>query len=113
MDFLLAYNLWPIAKRISWEENEELQLTFMGEELDAILSGMKTDSAPGPHGLPLAFYKRFWGILRKPVLDIINDFALGRVDISRLNFGVLTLIPKIKARTISSSLDRTLLLMLI
>jgi hypothetical protein len=29
------------------------------------------------------------------VLQILNDFALGRVDIARLNFGILSLIPKV------------------
>jgi hypothetical protein len=29
------------------------------------------------------------------VLKILNDFALGRVDIARLNFGILSLIPKV------------------
>ena len=28
--------------------------------------------------------------------DIINGFALGTVDISRLNYGVISLIPKVK-----------------
>jgi hypothetical protein len=27
---------------------------------------------------------------------ILNDFVLGRVDIARLNFGVITLIPNVK-----------------
>jgi hypothetical protein len=57
---------------------------------------MKADSAPGPDGFPVSFYKRFWGMLRGPMLQILNDFTLGRVDISRLNFGVLSLIPKLK-----------------
>jgi hypothetical protein len=26
---------------------------------------------------------------------ILNDFALGRVDISRLNYGIISLIPKV------------------
>ena len=28
------------------------------------------------------------------MLHILNDFILGRIDVSRLNFGVLSLIPK-------------------
>jgi hypothetical protein len=57
---------------------------------------MKVDSAPGPDDIPVSFFKKFWGTLRGLVLQILNDFALGRVDISRLNFGVLSLIPKLK-----------------
>jgi hypothetical protein len=29
------------------------------------------------------------------VLHILNDFVLRRIDISRLNFGILSLIPKV------------------
>jgi hypothetical protein len=81
--FLLANNLWPAQKRISEEENGELELTFTTVELDDVLASMKVDSAPGPDGLPVAFFKRFWGILQGPILGMLNDFALGRVDVSR------------------------------
>jgi hypothetical protein len=57
---------------------------------------MKPDSAPGPDGLPVVFFKRFWGILKGHVLQLLNDFTLGRVNIVRLNFGIISLIPKIK-----------------
>jgi hypothetical protein len=89
-------NLWPAQKRISEEENGELKLTFIAEELEEVLASMKVDLAPGPDGLPVALFKRFWGTLKGPILDMLNDFALGRVDVSRLNFGILTLIPKVK-----------------
>jgi hypothetical protein len=29
------------------------------------------------------------------ILRILNDFVLGRIDIARLNFGILSLIPKV------------------
>jgi hypothetical protein len=41
------------------------------------------------------FYKKFWPLLKQGVMDILNGFALGRVDISRLNFGILSLLPKV------------------
>jgi hypothetical protein len=34
-------------------------------------------------------------MLRKEILAILNGFALGKVDIARLNFGILSLIPKV------------------
>ena len=58
--FLLGPNLWPVAKCISMGENLELERTFTGEELDEVLLGMKADSAPGPDGLPVAFFQKFW-----------------------------------------------------
>jgi hypothetical protein len=93
--FRLGDDLWPDQDRISRVENEALELSFTGEELDEVLASMKVDSAPGPDGLPVAFFKRFRGILKGPILGLLNDFALGRVDIARLNFRILTLIPKV------------------
>ena len=56
---------------------------------------MKSDTAPGPDGFPVPFFKKFWPLVKNGVLHILNDFILGRIDISRLNFGVLSLIPKV------------------
>jgi hypothetical protein len=94
--FFLAPDLWPEEKRVSDEENLGLELTFTAEDLEEVLLSMKLDSAPGPDGFPVLFFKRFWGVLKGPILQILNDFALGRVDIARLNFGVISLIPKVK-----------------
>lgn len=44
----------------------------------------------------MAFFRQFWPMLKSQFYDIINGFALGTVDISRLNFGVISLIPKVK-----------------
>jgi hypothetical protein len=66
--FSLAPRICPAGKRIPEEENRELELTFTAEELEAVLLGMKLDSAPGPDGLPVLFFKKFWGILKGPIL---------------------------------------------
>jgi hypothetical protein len=57
--FSLADDLWPEEKRIFDTENAELEVTFTPEELDAVLADMKPDSAPGPDGLPVLFFKKF------------------------------------------------------
>jgi hypothetical protein len=36
-----------------------------------------------------------WPWLKLWVLHILNDFVLGHIDIARLNFGILDLIPKV------------------
>jgi hypothetical protein len=66
MVFLLAPNLWLDEKRVSVEENREMELTFTSEKLDEVLASMKPDSAPGPDGLPVALFKKFCEILKAP-----------------------------------------------
>jgi hypothetical protein len=70
-------------------------LSFSQQELDEVLAQTKTDTAPGPDGFPVAFFKSFWPMLKHLVLRILNDFALGRLDTSRLNFAVIMLLPKV------------------
>ena len=50
---------------------------------------------PGPDGWPVAMFKRFFPILRGPIFEICNGFMRGTVDIAHLDFGVLSLIPKV------------------
>ena len=64
--------------------------------IDDGLGSMKIDAAPGPDGWPVSFFRRFWPVLKDIFYDIINGFAPGTIDISRLNFGVISLIPKVK-----------------
>jgi hypothetical protein len=72
-----------------------MAITFTDRDLDEVLAHTKTETAPGPDGLPVAFFKSFWNLVRPLILGILNDFTMGRVDISRLNFGVLSLLPKV------------------
>jgi hypothetical protein len=88
-------DLWPAQCRVSDSKNEDLMRSFTVEELDLVIKDTKTDMAPGLDGLPVLFYKKFWEVLKNEVLQILNGFALGTFDISRLNFGILPLIPKV------------------
>src|SRR4051812_9967785 len=69
--------------------------TFVMEELEEVLKDTKTDTALGPDGFPVAFFKRFWPQVGTLVLQILNGFILGTVDVARLNFGILSLLPKV------------------
>jgi hypothetical protein len=88
-------NAWSNENRVSQEENDNLMRTYSEKELEEIVMDMKSDSAPGPDGFPVFFFKKFWGLVKLGILHILNDFILGRIDIARLNFGVLSLIPKV------------------
>jgi hypothetical protein len=91
----LAPETWSGRQRVSQEENIELALTFSELELENIVMDMKTNTAPGPDGLLVIFFKSFWPLAKMGILHILNDFVLGRIDIARLNFGILSLIPKV------------------
>jgi hypothetical protein len=91
----LVEGIWASNQTVSAAENLALAISFSDQDLDEVLSLTKADTAPGPDGFPVSFFKSCWGWLKPLILNILNEFDLGRLDIARLNFGVLSLIPKV------------------
>jgi hypothetical protein len=91
----LVQGIWTEGQCASSEDNDSLIRSFLPEELDQVLKETKTDTAPGPDGLPVIFFKSFWSLVKPLVLQLLNGFARGVLDISCLNFGILSLIPKL------------------
>jgi hypothetical protein len=57
---------------------------------------MERNKAAGPDGIPIEFYQHYWDIIKGDMLEMFHDFHRGSLDIRRLNYGVITLIPKVK-----------------
>ena len=60
------------------------------------------NAASGPDGFSIPFFKKFCPQLRDLVYKVIQGFWLGTVDVSRLNYAVITLIPKVKGADLIS-----------
>jgi hypothetical protein len=88
-------NCWSGEENVADVDNAALALSFSREELEEVLAGTKTATAPGPNGFPVDFFKKNWVLLKDMVFQIHNGFALGTMDVSCLNFGILSLLPKV------------------
>ena len=77
----LKSDAWKARGRLQEGDNEILLKPFTKEEVKATIFGMREDSAPGPDD---------------EFMLMVNDFYLGGLDISRLNYGVITLVLKVK-----------------
>jgi hypothetical protein len=91
----LANNFWPALTCVSSVENDQLAITFSMEELEAVVNETKTATTLGSDGFQVAFFKKCWPWVKDLLLNLLNSFVLGTVDVSRLNFGILSLIPKV------------------
>ncbi|KAE8775755.1 putative NOT transcription complex subunit VIP2 [Hordeum vulgare] len=91
----LCEDFWPLAKQVSDTENAELTIPFSPEEVGHAIASMKACSAPGPDGLPVIFFQRFWETVHPAIMPMFQEFYIGTLDIGMLNFGVITLIPKV------------------
>lgn len=57
---------------------------------------MKDNSAPGPNGFRVTFFKNFWETVKGDYNNFLRDFYDEKLDIKRFNYGVITLVPKSK-----------------
>jgi hypothetical protein len=82
-------------RRLNEDDRNYLTAPFSFDEIYKVVSDLKHNSAPGPDGLPAEFFQDFWDIIKKDIWSLCDDFCKGNLDIKRLNYGVITLIPKV------------------
>lgn len=82
--------------QLSEQQKDDLMRPFSMEELKEVVFEMENNKAPGPDGFPVDFYKAFWEIIKMDLKDLLDDFHRGLLEVRRLNYGVITLIPKCK-----------------
>jgi hypothetical protein len=82
--------------RLDSVQKENLIRPFTMEEVERALKEMRTETTPGPDGFPIVFYKKFWRVIKWWVIQMLEDFYYGKLNLSRLNYGIIVLIPKIK-----------------
>jgi hypothetical protein len=74
---------------------EELSLPFTKEEIDEVIRTMPADKAPRPDGFNGHFLKACWNIIKEDIYKLCFDFYDGNLDLTSINMGHITLIPKI------------------
>jgi hypothetical protein len=94
--FCLGNNFWEAADLVLPEENGELETPFCEDEVRNVVFSSYAEGAPGPDGLSFLFYQKFWGVIKSDLMMMFHGFYEGRLDLFRLNFAVLSLIPKVE-----------------
>jgi hypothetical protein len=94
--FHLDPNCWGPEEKVTQEENEKLVSPFTMEELRVAVFSLEKNTAPGPDHMPVEFYQSGWEIVKQDLLDMLIEFGVHKLNVGRLNYGVVTLIPKLK-----------------
>lgn len=94
--FEISDSLWQEDERVSDLENLDLIKPFQEEEVKFALFEMEKNKASGPDGLPIEFYQACWDIIKPDMMELFKDFHMGALDVKRINFGIITLLPKVK-----------------
>ena len=95
-DIHLEADMWPAEQRSSHVENEGLVRKFSFEELDFAIKEMKNNTAPGLDGFSVEFFKTFWSLIRGNIKEMLDQLHSGHLELWRLNYGVIILLPKVK-----------------
>jgi hypothetical protein len=82
-------------RKLNDDDRKFLTAPFSLDEIHKVVSDLKHNCAPGPDGLPAEFFQDFWDIIKKDLWNMCDDFNKGTLDIKRLNYGLITLIPKV------------------
>ena len=81
-------------EKLNEEDNVLLTSEFTEEEVRKALFGMGCNRAPGPDNIPAEFYKHCWDFVKNDIMRLFDAFHENALDVARLNYGVITLIPK-------------------
>ena len=76
---------------------DSLTMPFTHNEMDAVINEIPPDRAPGPDGFNGAFLKACWPIIKEDFYLLCEEFHSGSLNLESLNYGYITLIPKIRA----------------
>jgi hypothetical protein len=87
--------MWRDSGSLSLEEADSLIKPFFESKIKNALEEMNSNSAPGLDGLTATFYKAFWEQVKDPVMEMFGKFHKGELNLSRLNYGLISLIAKL------------------
>jgi hypothetical protein len=94
---LLLKNIFGGASDlVTNEENRGLTAPFLEKEEKDAVFGSYSEGAPGPDGLSFLFYQKLWDIVKDDLLKLVKGFQDSKLDLFKLNFATLTLIPKVE-----------------
>ena len=85
--------------QVTQEDNEMLTSEFTEAEVKSAVFQMEHNKAPGPDGFPAEFYQVFWEVIKDDLLALFADFHNEDLNLFSLNFGIITLIPKVQEAT--------------
>jgi mannosylglycoprotein endo-beta-mannosidase len=87
-------DIWSEAESLTEEDRVEMDKPFTEEEIKNVVDQMEKNKAAGPDSFPIEFYQACWDIIKQDLMLIFSDFHQDKIDLARINYGVITLLPK-------------------
>jgi hypothetical protein len=90
----LREDVWTADEKLDNLDCAVMDKHFSLEEIKDTIDHMEKNKAPGPDGFPIEFFQSCWDIIKFDILQVFNDLFDHKIDLDRINYGVVTLIPK-------------------
>ena len=90
----LDENFWEEEDKVTILENNMLEAPFTENEVREAVFSSYAEGAPGPNGFSFLFYQVFWDLIKVDLMNLIRVFEQGDLNLDRLNYAMITLIPK-------------------
>jgi hypothetical protein len=95
----ISENFFSEGEKLTDEDNLVLEDKFIEEEIRKAVFESYSDGAPGPDGISFMFYQTFWDVIKGDLVEMFDDFHKGKLDLYRVNFALIIVIPKEKDAT--------------
>lgn len=80
-----------------------LEAPFSREEIKRATFDLGADKALRPDGFPISFFQKYWYIIEKDILTLCVDFHNGSINLERINWASIALIPKNNSHEVSTN----------
>ena len=91
--------LTEVTPGITPQMNQRLLRVATENEVKETLFMMHSEKAPGPDGMTALFFQHSWHIIKKDLVDMVNNFLFTVILDPRLNITYICMIPKTKRPT--------------
>nr|GEX97473.1 putative RNA-directed DNA polymerase, eukaryota, reverse transcriptase zinc-binding domain protein [Tanacetum cinerariifolium] len=92
------------VKRISLEQNDDLEREVSNEEIKRAVWDCGIDKAPGPDGFTFGFYRWYWDIIGNDVVDAFKWFFFAWRDPERRHISLIGSFYKVIAKVLANRL---------
>ena len=93
-DPMCAQVLFAGLPKLSRAQRDEMDIPLLSHELAEAVTQMSPGRAPGVDGLPVEFYKKFWGTIGQDFFCVLREcLGVGELPMS-CRRAALTLLPK-------------------
>jgi hypothetical protein len=90
----LDESVWHTDEKLNDSDRERLGRRFTMEEVKDVIDQMEKNKAAGPDGIPIEFYQACWEIIKSDIMVVFDDLFEHRIELDRIIYGIITLIPK-------------------